>query len=141
MTNPQLAKLLDVMRSEPVYQRATPAQQAAMEKIIQHAAQGGQDQLIATSFGVFVANAIAEYYKVERPMVQDVLNAFFNTFKSAIIMETLMQVFPDPNTANEAAVDLGSEVEDIYRQQVQIFNNLAGAMIDDRIARNAKEPK
>lgn len=133
MTNPKLAEALDIMRTSPAYQNATPEQKASIEKIVRDAANGGPDLAVCASFGSFVARPLLVYYQVDPSMVQDVLNAFFNTLKSAIVADLIMSLYPDPNKAPDEALQIAEEASDIYKEHVKIYNNIAGAMIDDRI--------
>lgn len=138
-TNPHLEEALAKMRADEVFKNATPEQQALLEKIVRQGAGGGTDNAVAASFAVFIAPAIIAHYATTAPIAQDMLNGFFNAFKTAVIVETIMQLWPDPNTAPNNAVLLTEEAAGIYRNQVRIYNNIAAALMDDRIKRNAEK--
>lgn len=133
MTNPALTEALNIMHASPAYQKATPEQKASIEKVVRDAANGGPDLAICASFGMFVARPIMAYYKAQPEMVQDVLNAFFNTLKSAVIADLIMTLYPDPSKAPDKILQIAEDASDIYTEHVKIYNNIAGAMIDDRI--------
>lgn len=135
MTDHILAKALDAMRSHPVYQKSTKEQQEALEKIVRKASEGGTAASLAASFAMFVARPILDYYEAEAPVVQDMLTAFFNAFKTAIVAETLMEIFPDPNDAPDEIVVYGAKLSKVYKESCRTYNALAGSMMDDRLAR------
>lgn len=137
MKHARLATALDMLRNSEGYKKGTPQQQETLEKIVRDAARS-PDQAVASAMAVVLSGPLRTYYSAHHEVISDMIAAALNAFKGAVIADTLMQLWPDPNDAPDEAIAMGLEVAGIYRTNLAAFKNLSDAVVASR--RN-KEPQ